>query len=185
MTTPPLETFMTIGRIVSAQGLKGEVRVYPESDFPERFLEPGQRWLLAPKQTIPTPIALLGGRIIPGKGLYVLKLAGIDTREQAEHLRDSQLLVPVNDRLPLDDDEFHVQDLIGLTVIDQATQTVIGTVTNVFSAGNDLLEVDRPVPDDRDTKPAPVLIPFVKAIVPVVDLARQRLEITPPRGLLD
>ncbi len=185
MTTPPLETFLTIGRIVAAQGLGGEVRVYPESDFPERFLEPGQRWLLAPQQQTPTPIALLAGRVIPGKGLYVLKLAGIDNRDQAEQLRGYTLLVPESDRLPLAEDEFHVQDLIGLSVFDQGTQVRIGTVTNVFSAGNDLLEVDRTTASDPASKPAPILIPFVKAIVPIVDLAQQRIEITPPLGLLD
>lgn len=182
---PSLDTFMTIGRIVAAQGLRGEVRVYPESDFPERFLEPGPRWLLAPQQETPTPIALLAGRVVPGKGLYVVKLAGIDNRDQAEQLRGYVLLVPADDRLPLDEDEFHVLDLIGLTVFEQTTQVEIGTVTNVFSAGNDLLEVQRPPVTTTANLNAPLLIPFVKAIVPVVDLAQRRIEITPPPGLLD
>ncbi|WP_448561194.1 ribosome maturation factor RimM [Trichothermofontia sp.] len=183
--TPSLDTLMTIGRIVSAQGLRGEVRVYPKSDFPKRFLEPGQRWLLAPNQSTPTPIELLAGRVIPGKGLYVLKLAGIDSRKQAEQLRGYELLVSATDRLPLGEDEFHVLDLIGLTVFDQSTQIEIGTVTNVFSAGNDLLEVKRTTAVGQANLTDPVLIPFVKAIVPVVDLVQQRIEITPPPGLLD
>jgi 16S rRNA processing protein RimM len=72
--------------------------------------------------------------------------------------------------------------LVGLEVFDQVSQTLVGTVTDVFSAGNDLLEVALSQPEG---KPSPVLIPFVRAIVPVVDLDNRRIEITPPAGLLD
>jgi len=179
------DRWLAVGKIVSPQGLKGELRVYPNSDFPERFLEPGQRWLLRPGAIDPDPIELVKGRSLDGKGMYVVQLAGIDDRSQAEALRGAQLMVPAGDRLPLEPDEFHVDDLIGLQVFDQATQTLVGTVTNVLAAGNDLLEVQRS-PDPAHPKTTkPVLIPFVMAIVPVVDLAKQRIEITPPAGLID
>lgn len=176
------DRWLAVGKIIAPQGLKGEVRVYPDSDFPERFVEPGQRWLLRPGATEPEPIELLKGRSLDGKGLYVVQLAGITDRTQAETLRGCQIMVPASDRLPLDPDEFHVADLIGLQVFDQATQTLIGTVTNIIPAGNDLLEVQRsPAPPNAK----PLLIPFVMAIVPIVDLAHQRIEITPPAGLID
>lgn len=178
---PP--NFIAIGKIVGAQGLRGEVRIYPESDFPERFLEPGERWLLRPGETTAQSIQLLHGRYLDGKGLYVLELEGIDDRNQAEALRDAKLLVPESDRPPLEDDEFHVMDLIGLEVYDQASQSLVGTVISLIPAGNDLLEVQRVAPPDQAAQT--VLIPFVKAIVPVVDLQQRRIEITPPAGLLD
>lgn len=209
--------WLEIGKIVGVQGLKGELRIYPNSDFPERFLEPGQRWLLRPGMTEPEPIELLSGRYLTGKGLYVVQLAGIADRTHAETLRDSRLVVPETDRPPLEEDEFHVLDLIGLEVFQQTTQTHIGTVVDVLSAGNDLLEVqlregyvpqsselDSTTDQELDDKAAEVkakskssrqtkttktakavLIPFVKAIVPVVDLEQKRIEITPPPGLLD
>jgi 16S rRNA processing protein RimM len=133
--------WLAIGTIVAPQGLDGEVRVYPDSDFPERFIEPGQRWLLRPGKIEPEPIELIEGRDIPGKGLYVLALAGIEDRKQAEALRDCVLLVPESDRPQLGEDEYHVVDLIGLAVFLQATGESIGTVTDVIPAGNDLLEV--------------------------------------------
>ncbi len=176
--------FLEIGKIVSPQGLRGEVRVYPNSDFPERFLEPGQRWLLRPGETQPQPIKLIKGRYLDSKGLYVVQLEAITDRDQAEALRDCRLLVPESDRPPLNEDEFHVSDLLGLKVFNQADQTLIGEVVNVLTAGNDLLEVQRqPSPDSQ--KPGTVLIPFVKAIVPVINLAQKRIEITPPTGLID
>jgi 16S rRNA processing protein RimM len=170
--------FLEIGKIIAPQGLQGEMRVYPDSDFPERFEQPGERWLLRPGAKAPESIQLLAGRYLHGKGLYVVQLAGITSREQSEALRGSKLLVPESDRPPLEAGEFHVRDLIGLAVYDQTTQTLIGTVTDVFPAGNDLLEVER-------TNGSKVLIPFVMAIVPLVDLHQQRIEITPPRGLLE
>ena len=184
----PPKDWLSIGRIVGPHGLNGEVRVYPDSDFPERFERPGDRWLLKSGSSQPESIKLLRGRFQEGKGLYVLKLAGIDYRDQAEALRDAQLLVAADDRLPLEPGEFHVGDLMGLTVILQATGEQIGTVVDVYRAGSDLLEValatdqaDKPL----QAQPRTILIPFVEPIVPVVDIAQGRVEITPPDGLID
>ncbi|UIE37029.1 ribosome maturation factor RimM [Leptodesmis sichuanensis A121] len=178
--------FIEIGRIVGAQGLTGEVRVYPSSDFPERFLEPGNRWLLPPGATDPKLIELVQGRYLESKGLYIVQIAGITDRNQAEALRNSVVLVSEQDRPLLEEDEFYILDLIGLEVFDQASQTLIGTVINVLSAGNDLLEVQRNLDQTSDrVSTKTVLIPFVKAIVPVVDLSQHRIEITPPAGLIE
>ncbi|NJL87839.1 MAG: ribosome maturation factor RimM [Leptolyngbyaceae cyanobacterium SM1_1_3] len=133
--------WLEIGRIVAPQGLRGEVRIYPNSDFPERFIQPGKRWLRRSPAAEPETIELLAGRLVAGKDLYVVKLAGIGDRQQAEALRNAVLMVPASDRLPLEPGEFHVADLIGLRVIDQASQAAVGTIVNLFSAGHDLLEV--------------------------------------------
>lgn len=169
--------WLEVGKIVASQGLKGEVRIYPDSDFPQRFEQPGKRWLLYPNTTAPQPIELLSGRYIPNKGLYIVRFQGITDRDQAEALRDCRLLVPKQDRPALEAGEFHVADLVGLQVFDQATQALVGMVTEVLAAGNDLLEVQRGSGEK-------VLIPFVEAIVPIVDLEQQRIEITPPAGLI-
>ncbi|UBF28088.1 ribosome maturation factor RimM [Kovacikia minuta CCNUW1] len=182
----PHTPFIEIGKIVAAQGMKGEVRIYPDSDFPERFMEPGTRWLLEPEAIEPQPVELLHGRYLAGKGLYVVQFAGIDDRTQAEALQGCKLLVPAGDRPPLEEDEFHVLDLIGLEVFEQATQTLVGTVERVIPAGNDLLEVRRASqPEPAAKRSNTVLIPFVKSIVPIVDLHHHRIEITPPAGLIE
>ncbi|MBE9157733.1 ribosome maturation factor RimM [Nodosilinea sp. LEGE 06152] len=182
------DDWVEIGRIVAPQGVKGEVRVYPSSDFPERFLEPGDRWLKRPRSLTPEQVKLVRGRYIDGKGLYVVQFAGVDSREAAEALRDAVLLVAAGDRPSLDDDEFYVADLVGLRVIVQATGTAIGTVTDIFAAGNDLLEVTYYSSGEENSpkpKPRTVLVPFVTAIVPVVNLVQGYLEIDPPAGLLE
>jgi 16S rRNA processing protein RimM len=192
MTNDKSDEWLEIGKIVAPQGLSGEVRVYPESDFPERFEVPGKRWLLHPGETKPQPIELLAGRYINGKNLYVLKLAGVENCDQAEMLRGCKLMVSASDRPQLGEDEYHVLDLMGLEVFMQTSGELVGTVIDIIAAGNDLLEVELhpSFPDNngqitKDKKQKTVLIPFVRAIAPVVDLPAGRIEITPPPGLLE
>ncbi|MBN3883988.1 MAG: ribosome maturation factor RimM [Nostoc sp. JL34] len=189
---PNLDNWLEIGKIVSPQGLSGELKVYPVSDFPERFEVPGKRWLLRLDGTEPQPIELLTGRYISNKNLYVIKLTGVETCDQAEALRGCKLMVPVSDRPQLAEDEYHVLDLIGLEVFMQASGELVGTVVDIIPAGNDLLEVrlHESFTTDKgqmtnDKKQKTVLIPFVEAIAPLVDLQSRRIEITPPPGLLE
>ena len=182
---PKSDDWLEIGKIVAPQGLSGELRVYPVSDFPERFEVPGKRWLLRSGDTEPQPIELLTGRYISNKNLYVLKLAGVENCDQAEALRGCKLMVPASDRPQLGEDEYHVLDLIGLEVFMQASGELVGTVVDIIPAGNDLLEVKLHESFATDKKQKNVLIPFVQAIAPVVDLPSNRIEITPPPGLLE
>ncbi|MDJ0714468.1 MAG: ribosome maturation factor RimM [Prochloraceae cyanobacterium] len=193
--------WLEIGTITAPHGLKGQLKVAPDTDFPERFEVPGQRWLKYDDRTLPQPIELLGGYQVPGKNAYVIELEGIEDRSQAEMLRGCKLLVPASDRFPLEEDEYHVSDLINLEVYDRATGENIGVVIDILWAGNDLLEIklyeQEPIEtmaesttktnkkSKKKKKRKRVFIPFVKEIVPVVDLEEKRIEIAPPPGLLE
>ena len=188
---PNLDDWLEIGKIVSPQGLTGELRVYPNTDFPERFEEPGKRWLLRPGETELETVELLNGRYIENKNLYVIKLKGVCDRHQAENMRDCRFFVPVSDRPELDEGEFHVLDLLGLQVFMQSSGDFVGTVVDILPSGHDLLEVkfdpafitnNEELTTNKAQKT--VLIPFVMEIVPVVDLESRRVEIIPPPGLL-
>ena len=180
-----MDGWLEIGKIVAPQGLQGEMRVYPETDFPERFEVPGQRWLLHPGEREPQPVELKKGRYLAGKNLYVIQLAGVEYRDQVDELRGCKLLVPESDRPELGEDEFHVMDLIGLSVFIQDSGKLIGKVIDVIPAGNDLLEVELDDSEKKEKRKKTVLIPFVMAIAPIVDLETSRIEITPPPGLLE
>jgi 16S rRNA processing protein RimM len=199
------DPWLEIGTVVAPQGLKGELRILSSSDFPERFQTPGERWLQDPKGlNPPRSVQLLRGRFLPGKNIYVVRLADIEDRQQAECLRDYRLLVARSDRPPLGEDEYHVADLVGLSVYHQLTGKKIGVVTDLLTAGNDLLEVhldaiaatpSENLPEETvenententdAEKSRKVLIPFVKAIVTSVDLEQKRIELLPPGGLLE
>ena len=170
-------SWLTVGKIVAPQGLKGELRLNPSSDFPERFTKPGTRWLQAKNET-PRKIDLLAGRQLPGKSIYVIRFLGIETRNSAQTLIGQSLLVPTTDRPQLTDGEFHLLDLLGLDAKLEANGESVGNVIGLTTAGNDLLKV-------KLLNGKQVLIPFVKEIVPEVRIKEGWLRIKPPPGLLD
>jgi 16S rRNA processing protein RimM len=193
---PEQEQWLEIGTIVAAQGIQGELRVLSSSDFPERFTRKGNLWLRSPHHEAPQAFTLKSGRAVPGKNLFVIRLAEVTDRNQAEALRDYTLLITAGDRLPLDENEYHVADLINLKAYHHLTGELIGVVKDVYFAGNDLLVIQleeqyfpqksaNPEENSSARPPQPALIPFVQSIVPIVDLPNQRLEIMPPDGLLE
>jgi 16S rRNA processing protein RimM len=173
---PPSDELLLVGRLVAPQGLGGELRVLPLSDFPERFTRAGRRWLRRPGGE-PRAVQLRGGRPLPGKELFVVRLEGVDSRAAAEALVGVELLVGAGDRPRLAKGEFHLLDLVGLEVRLLESGAAVGRVTNLLHAGNDLLEVA--IGERR------VLIPFVRPIVPEVHLEQGWIGITPPPGLLE
>ena len=172
------DDWLMVGKLVGAQGLRGELKVNPASDFPERFTKPGPRWLRSRQGESPTEIRLNSGRQLPGRSLFVVRVDGVNDRAAAEALVGKELLVQSDDRPELEDGEFHLLDLVGLEARLAEGGEIVGTVRDLISGGNDLLEIKRP-----DGKI--LLIPFVEAIVPEVHLNEGWLLLTPPPGLLD
>jgi 16S rRNA processing protein RimM len=178
--SPELPELMVVGKVVAAQGLQGELRLLPLSDFPQRFTKPGRRWLQR-RQDPPRPVELRGGRQLPGKQLYVVRLGGVESREAAEALVGEQLLVLASDRPKLAQGEFHLLDLVGLEVRLLEQGQSIGRVLDLLHAGNDLLEVEL----NAEWGARVILIPFVTAIVPEVHIQAGWIGLTPPPGLLE
>ncbi|KAK6932260.1 RimM, N-terminal [Dillenia turbinata] len=199
-TTECESGYVETGYISNAHGLQGEVRIKPNTDFPElRFSQPGKRWLrqyVSGRETI-QEVELVDGRDHPGQKSWILKFSGIDTVDQARQLVGSTVLVKEEDRPELDEDEFYTRDLVGMRVTLKETGEPVGTVVNVFNSGaSDLLHVmldsSMQVPHKAANPEARasvsnrlVWVPFVEAIVPHVDMNRREMHITPPNGLLE
>jgi len=113
-----------------------------------------------------------------GKGVLLARLSGVEDRNQAEALRGLRLYLPRAALPEPEPDEYYHADLIGLAAT-LADGTPVGRVRAVhdFGAGASL-ELDR-------SDASPVLVPFTRGIVPIVDLAAGRLVLDPPPGLLD
>ena len=171
------DKWMAIGEIVAPQGLKGDLRINPKSDFPERFTKPGKRWIQKANE-LPTEIKLVKGTLIPGKSIYVLSIEGVSNRIAAEQIIGWKLVVPVESRPTLSEDEYHYFDLIGLEARKGSQKTLIGYVTDLIKGGNDLLEIEL-------VEGKKVLVPFVKEIVPEIEIEKKWLLINPPPGLLE
>ena len=186
------ENWLEIGTIVAPQGLEGELRVLSVSDFPERFQKRGMRGIQGTQGGEIQEITLLRGRELPGKNVYVIKLEGVENREQAEALRGYKLWANKLEKPRLKADEYHVSELVNLEVYHHLTGEKIGVVVDILWAGNDILAVQleanlasvKKKSPSSDSK-ATALVPFVKEIVPLVDLKAARIEIAPPPGLLE
>ncbi|KAH9627375.1 hypothetical protein KSS87_001214 [Heliosperma pusillum] len=188
--------FVEIGYISDVHGLQGEVRVKHNTDFPEmRLSKPGKRWLRQQfygKDKV-LEVELVAGRGRPGDKSWIVKLAGFDDIDEARQLVGSTFLANKSDRPELEEGEFYSRDLVGVRVIHKDTGEAVGTVVNVFNnGGNDLLQVmletDSSSEDKKSeiSESAPLVwIPFVEAIVPVVDLDKREMQISPPNGLLE
>ena len=155
---------LVVGLITSCHGINGQVKVKSLSDFEERFLKPGIRWLQKENEH-PTKIELLSGFKQPGKENFIIKLQGVNTRDHAEKLKKFKILVKT-DKLPkLKKEEFHLLELINLEVktLENDELKTIGKVINLENEKNNLLVIEL----FKNKKE--VYIPFVKEIVPKVD----------------
>jgi 16S rRNA processing protein RimM len=172
--------WLTVGLITSCHGINGQVKVKSLSDFEERFIKPGMRWLQKANEP-PSKIELISGFKQPGKETFIVKLQGINTRNHAEQLKKFKILVKT-DKLPkLKNDEFHFLELMHLEVktLENNELKTIGKVINLENEKNNLLVIEL----FKNQKK--VLIPFVKEIVPLVNVKNNFLIINPPNGLLD
>jgi 16S rRNA processing protein RimM len=170
---------VVVGRIGRPHGVRGQVTVEVRTDDPDLRFAPGATLLTDPASRGPLTVTAARWH----SGVLLLTLAGPDgdvvaDREAADALRNTQLLVPVEDLPELEDpDSFYDHQLVGL-VAALPDGEVIGEVTGVRHEGTELLVVRRP---DRPD----LLVPFVSAIVPTVDLAGGRVVVDPPEGLLE
>ena len=172
--------WLIVGVITSCHGINGQVKVKSLSDFEERFLKPGMRWLRKENEP-PSEIELLAGFKQPGKETFIVKLQGINTRNNAEQLKKYKILVKTSELPKLKKEEFHLLELIDLEVktVENNQLKKIGKVINLENEKNNLLVIEL----FKNQKK--VFIPFVKEIVPLVDLKNNFLIINPPNGLLE
>ena len=164
-----------VGRIGRPQGIKGEVTVEVRTDDPDERFAAGMVLLTDPPER--GPLTVTSSRR-QGKYLVVL-FDGFADRNEAETIRDTMLLVDVADLPPLaDEDEYYDTELVGLAAV-LTDGSLLGEVADVLHLpGGDVLVV-------RRSHGAEALVPFVRAIVPTVDVLGRRLVVDPPEGLLE
>lgn len=160
-----------IGIVVGAHGVRGEVRVHPETDFPERFTRLEQVWL-APPHGEARLIRVLGARPHTGKGQVLLRLEGVQDREAVEALRGAGLYLRESELWPLPPGQYWEFQLVGLRVVTEEGRD-LGPITAILRTGaNDVYETPL------------ALIPAVPTVVREVDLPGQRVVVGWVEGLL-
>ena len=162
--------FLECGKIVATHGLRGEVKVLPWCDGPEAL--------------VPIKTFYLDGGNTPKraercriqKNLVLLKLEGVDTPEAAQALRGRVLWLD-REEDTLEEGQYYIQDLIGLTVEDAETGERYGTLRDVTETGaNDVYHVA--FPDGRVQ-----LVPAIPQVIAKIDIDGGKMLIRPLEGL--
>ena len=159
-------TYRTVGKITGAHGIQGAVVVRP-FEFEVPWLKTVQTFYAE----TPQGEQHLQVRQIKKQGEKVIVwFEQINTRNDAEGLKGLILKLPSSDLPPLAEDEYYIDDLVGLTVQSMDSGTIWGTVKEVLSAtAGEYLEVH------QDNKSQPVLIPFQSIFIPRVDQASRTI----------
>ncbi|MBQ4002028.1 MAG: 16S rRNA processing protein RimM [Lachnospiraceae bacterium] len=150
--------FLRIGVVTSPHGVRGEVRVYPTTDEISRFSEVGT--LLLEKEGVRSLRTIESVKQL--KGMVALKLSGIDSVEEAEKIRNADLLIRRDQSSPLKEGQYFIGDLLDLLAVRE-DGTEVGTVEDVLKTGaNSVLVIKK-----KDGKE--LLLPVIPDCVLSVD----------------
>jgi len=164
---------LVVARIGRAHGVNGEATIEVRTDLPEERFIVGSVLVTEPSTFGPLTISSIRNH----NGTLLLGFKEVKDRTAVEKLRDVLLLADVDISEGGDEDNFHIQELLGCRVVTDAGIEV-GIMTDLVQLpGQDLLAVEH---NGRE-----ILIPFVVEIVPEIDVENKVITITPPEGLLD
>ncbi len=168
------QEWVTLGRVVAPFGVRGDLKIFPQTDIPNRFAQVEEIYLG------PQHLAYRIVSVRPYKGeLLLLHLLGIESANQAEELTGLTLEIPLERIAPLPPDQYYVHDLLGLRVETPGGQ-VLGVLKDILTtAGNDVYVVQEQITHRE------VLVPAVKEMVKRIDLAARLLILDPIPGLFD
>lgn len=162
------EGYRAIGRVERPWGLRGDIKVFPLTDFPERF-DPGARVYVRGEERRVQHSRWQKGRVF-------VALEGVERVEAAEALRGELLEVPAETSAALTAGEYYIDEVEGCAVVSVAGES-LGTVREVLQPGaNDVYVVARP--GQRD-----LLVPALRDVVVSMDLTLQRITVDLPEGL--
>ncbi|MFO7612111.1 MAG: ribosome maturation factor RimM [Clostridia bacterium] len=164
-----MKKIFEIGIIAGANGLKGEVKIFPCSGSPGNLAD--QKYFLADGNPVAVEYSRIQGKFI------VSKLEGVDDRDEAEGMKGTVLGIKRENAAPLADDEYYMEDLIGCIVYEDGRK--LGTVGDILeTGGNDVYSV-------IDDEGGEILVPAIKQVVVKIDVDGRRIEVRLPEGLMD
>lgn len=169
-----MEDLLQVGVITGTHGLKGEVKVFPTTEDKERFLDLEEVLLDTGDELLELKVEYCKFF----KKFVFVKFEGLDDINEVEKYKRCPLLVTRDNAVELEEDEYFVADLLGLTIIDDSGVT-IGKLENVIETGaNDVYEV---LTEDGGR----ILLPAIKECILDVDMEEGIILVHLMKGLAD
>lgn len=168
-----MEDLLKVGVITTTHGVRGEAKVYPTTDEPERFLELDYVLLDTGRELRKLEIK----NVKFFKNLVILKFKGVDNINDIEKYKGRDLWIPREEGQELEEDEYYIADLLGMSVVLEDGQE-FGTLKDVMETGaNDVYIID-------SAEHGEVLLPAVKECILDVDLEKNVMTIHLMKGLI-
>ncbi len=171
-----MEDYFVIGKIVNTQGIRGDVRIVPQTDDITRFEKLKTVEIYKEKDKNSSRVLTIG-KVWYHKKFVVIKFKEIENMNEAEKIKDYLIKIDRKDAVPLDEDEFFIADLIGVKVITDEKEE-LGEIKDVITTGaNDVYVIK--------TSGKDILIPAIKQCVLNVDMSSRTMTIHLMKGLVD
>lgn len=172
-----MDKLIIIGKITGAHGVRGELKVYPLTDDPRRFLKLKECFICGQNFEKPEASSCASARL--DRGNVLIKLDGVLDRDKAELLRGRFIAVERENAVKLKKDNYFITDLKGLKVIDD-DRGDLGSVIDCFATGPQFtLEIK------RENKKKNLMLPFVKVYCYEVDIEAGYIKCRLPEGLYE
>ena len=169
-----MEDLLQVGVITGTHGLKGEVKVYPTTDDKSRFMDLDDVIIIYGREEIPLKVEYCKFF----KQFVFVKFKGLDDINLVEQYKRCPIMVTRENAVPLEEDEYFITDLIGMTIVDDSGVT-IGVLEHVIETGaNDVYEVR--LPDGGH-----ILLPAIKECILDVDMEEKVILVHILKGLRD
>ncbi|NOU84902.1 ribosome maturation factor RimM [Paenibacillus sp. LMG 31460] len=169
------EKLVTVGRIVNSHGIRGELKVVPETDFPERF-DKGNALIIVDSQNKQTPVTVQTSRL--HKNMFILQFDQFSNINDVEKFKGSLLKIEAKEQQPLEEGEYYYHEIIGCKVVTEEGQE-LGLVSEVLTPGaNDVWVVSLP-------KGKQLLLPVIDDVILDVDIVNKTIRIHLMEGLME
>lgn len=169
-----MQQYIDIGKIVNTHGIKGEVKVVPLTDDPDRFLE--LKWVYLGKGTSLQKYNIESVKFF--KTFTIIKFVEVQDMNTAEGLKDFFIKIDMENAVKLPKDSYFIFDIIGCKVYEE-NGSLLGEIKDVLETGsNDVYVV-------QDENKKEILIPALKSVVREINIQDKKVVVILPEGLIE
>lgn len=171
------QQWLMVGKIVNTHGIRGELKIYPNTDFPEVRFAPGNKLIMFNEENgAQQQVEIQSSRL--QKNMYVVRFKGFGNINEVEKYKGWALRVSKDEAVELEEDEYYFHEIIGCEVVTEEGQS-LGTITEILTPGANDVWVVKPA------KGKDILIPYIHNVVQEINIEEKKIIVHIMEGLLE